>query len=82
MKDFIIKLTQLLVDHPEDVSVEESSDAQGEHYVLIVNPADMGQIIGKSGKVIRGLRDLVRVKAIKSGLRASLLLSEPLDQTN
>lgn len=76
MRNFIIKLVTLLVDHPEDVKVSESSDQYGELYKLSVNPSDMGMVIGKSGRIIKSLRDLVKVKGIKSGEKASLLLSE------
>ncbi len=76
MRNFLLKLVSQLVDHPEDVVVDESTDQYGQLYKLSVNPEDMGMVIGKSGRIIKSLRDLLKVKGIKSGEKASLLLSE------
>lgn len=78
MKDFIFKTVQNLVDVPDDVHVDEKDTDGVMLYSITVNKDDMGKVIGKSGRIIKALRDLVRVKAIKAGLRVSLnVLEQP-----
>ncbi len=77
MKEFLTFLVKNLVNHPDDVSVEEKIDSTG--YILLelkVNPEDIGLIIGKAGKVIKSLRNLVKVKAIVEQKRVNITLIE------
>ncbi len=76
MRNFILKIVQQLVDNPNDVEVLESMDQYGQLYTLKVNSADMGKVIGKSGRIIKALRDIIKVKGIKAGEKASLMLHE------
>ncbi len=49
-----------LVDHPDEVSIEEL-DRDGETVLEVsVHPDDVGKIIGKRGRIIRSLRSLAR----------------------
>ena len=72
MKDFLEYLVKSIVDIPDDVLVEEN----GENLSLRVNQSDMGKVIGKSGRIIKALRDLVKVLAVKKNLRVNVILSE------
>lgn len=72
--DFIIKS---IVSKPAEVAIEEMSPAEG--YVnlsLKVAPEDMGTVIGKQGRIIKAVRNLVRIKAIKEGIRVNVELVE------
>ena len=77
MKDFIAKTVKQFVDNPDDVFVNETQDQSGTLVTLSVNQNDMGKVIGKSGRVIKALRDLLHVKGVKAGLKVSLQLQEP-----
>jgi len=75
-------LVSNLVDNPEAVIVEENIDESGTHLISItVDQADMGKVIGKAGKIINAIRELVKVKAIKQGLRVRVMLTDQ-NQTN
>lgn len=75
-------LVSNLVDHPEAVSVIENIDESNTHLISITtDPADMGKIIGKGGKIINAIRELAKVKAIKQGLRVRVMLTD-LNQTS
>ncbi len=77
MKDFLTYLVSQIVDKPDAVAVEEKAGDQGiTNLVVSVDPEDMGKVIGKSGRIIKALRDLVRVLAIKKNLRVNVLLQE------
>jgi uncharacterized protein len=49
-----------LVDHPDDVVIEEFEDDQGLVLELRVHPEDVGKVIGKRGRTAKALRGLVR----------------------
>ncbi len=70
-------LVSNLVDHPEAVLVREDIDESGTHLISITtDPLDMGKVIGKGGKIINSIRELVKVKAIKQGLRVRVMLTD------
>lgn len=71
MKQLIEYIVSNLVNHPEDVIIEEQPTEDGE-FTLIniqVNPEDIGRVIGKSGKVIKAIRQITRIAAIQKGLK-------------
>lgn len=72
--EFVVKQ---LVDNPNDVVVERTIDEMGVLLTLKVNPADMGQIIGREGQTARSLRTLLRVIGAKRNARVNLKIYEP-----
>ena len=70
--DMVTALARGLVDHPDQVRVE--TDEQGATTVLnlFVAPEDLGQIIGRGGRIARALRLIVREAASRIGVRVSL----------
>ena len=65
MKDTLTYLVTQIVDHPDDVSVEERMDGDATILVIHVHAEDMGKVIGKSGRIIKALRDIIKVLAAK-----------------
>jgi len=77
MKDLLEYLVESIVEKPEAVKVEETQTPEGfVNLQLSVAPEDMGMVIGKGGRIIRALRNLVRVKAIKESRRVNVELTE------
>lgn len=76
MKDLLIYLVKSLVDHPDDVQVDESDNAGFTTLHLKVNSQDAGKVIGKQGKIIKALRNVVRILAVKEGKRVNIELVE------
>jgi uncharacterized protein len=57
-------LARKLVQKPECVSVELFIDEQAQPVIeLIVDPEDLGKVIGRSGRVAQALRTVVRATA-------------------
>jgi predicted RNA-binding protein YlqC (UPF0109 family) len=69
MKDLILVIAKALVDHPEDVRVDEREDDRGTVYMLSVHPDDIGKVIGKQGRIAKALRTVVASAAVKSQKR-------------
>ena len=76
MKELLEYLTKLVVKNPEKVAVEEEVTPDYTNLLLSVDQSDMGNVIGKGGKIIKSLRNLVKVKAIKEGKRVNVELKD------
>ena len=76
MKDTLLFLVASIVDHPDDVSVIEEVNEDRTILRLTCHPEDMGKVIGKSGRIIRAIRDLVKLIAAKRGVYAEVELIE------
>jgi predicted RNA-binding protein YlqC (UPF0109 family) len=70
MNDLTLFIVKRLADKPDAVSIEEEQDGDTTVLNLIVDESDKGKVIGKQGKVIKAIRSLVSVAAVKAGVRA------------
>jgi predicted RNA-binding protein YlqC (UPF0109 family) len=77
MKALTEYIAKSLVDHPEEVVVDEVR--HGNHVTLALSVAkdDMGRVIGRSGRVANAIRTLLRVAAERDGCQATLDVVEP-----
>ncbi|MGD0750736.1 MAG: KH domain-containing protein [Anaerolineales bacterium] len=77
MKALTEYIAKSLVDHPEEVVVDEVR--HGNHVTLELSVAkdDMGRVIGRSGRVANAIRTLLRVAAERDGCQATLDVVEP-----
>ena len=76
MKETILYILQQIVDHPDDIQIEEVIDGDRKIFVVHANPEDMGTLIGKEGHTIKSIRDLVRAKAIKDNVRVKVVIED------
>jgi predicted RNA-binding protein YlqC (UPF0109 family) len=71
MKEFIEFISKSLVDHPENVIVDEKVDEENRVvFTLKVEPNDVGKLIGKQGKTAMAIRTLLTAVAAKAGKKA------------
>ena len=77
MKDLLSYLVSNIVSKPEEVKIDEDNQGGVVNLTLVVDPTDMGLIIGKNGATIRSIRKLLTVRAIAENVRVNLQLIEP-----
>ncbi len=77
MKKVLETILEYLVTDPKTTSVEEVENGDIVTLTIKVAKVDMGRVIGKEGKIIQALRNLLKIKAIKDGKRVELILAEP-----
>ena len=76
MKEFVEYIVKNLVDHPEDVVINEVGGTHTLIIELAVEKSDIGKIIGKKGKTINAIRTLLMSVASRNGLRVNLEIIE------
>ncbi|MBA2316772.1 MAG: KH domain-containing protein [Euzebyales bacterium] len=70
-------IAKALADHPDDVSITDVSEDDGELVLeLRVHPDDMGKVIGKRGRTAKAIRTMVKAAATREGSSASVEIVE------
>lgn len=72
MKELLTYIAQNLVEHPEDVRVDEIPSGGETILELHVAPGDMGKVIGRQGRIAKEIRTLMRSVAQHKGQRVSV----------
>ena len=72
MKDLLIQIVKSLVDDPAQVQVNEIEGIQTVVLELRVAKSDMGKVIGKQGRTVNAIRDLLYAASGKAGKRYRL----------
>lgn len=76
MKDVLNQLVRAIVDHPDDVVIEDHMDGDATIFVIQAHPEDYGKIIGKNGRIIRALRDMMKILAAKHDMYVDIEIAE------
>ncbi|OPX23771.1 MAG: RNA-binding protein [Planctomycetales bacterium 4484_113] len=74
MVELVTEILKAIVDNPSAVEVTE---VEGERAAIIeikVAPEDVGKVIGREGRIINSLRQIVRAAAGKASKRITIEL--------
>jgi predicted RNA-binding protein YlqC (UPF0109 family) len=75
-KALIEHVAKALVNAPDQVIVEEVDEGDELVFELEVAEDDMGRVIGKSGKIARAMRNVLKAAGEKAGRRYELEILE------
>lgn len=77
MKDTLKEIVAAIVENPDKIEIEESQGENGTiNYEITVDSSDMGRLIGKGGKVIKSVRNVMKIPAIKENKRIYISLAD------
>ena len=76
MGSLVEVIAKALVTRPDEVQVTEENDGKNIIVRLRVADEDIGKIIGKSGRIAKAIRTVVKAAAIKQNLRVSVEIVE------
>lgn len=79
MKNLLEFILIHLVQHPDEVRIEEEADGRQVRYTLHVHPEDIGRVIGKGGSIINAIRAIGKIRAIKEGIYAQITIADGKD---
>ena len=60
MKNLVEVIAKALVENPEEVSVTQTEKERVIVVELRVAPSDMGKVIGKSGRIAKAIRSVLK----------------------
>lgn len=72
MKELVEVIAKSLVDHPEDVRVEEKQQDRQVTLELRVDEDDMGKVIGRQGRIAKAMRTVVKAAAARENKKVSV----------
>lgn len=70
MKEIVEVIARSIVDHPDQVQVTQEEGRKSVRIKLSVADEDMGQVIGKQGRIARAIRTVVKAAATKADKKA------------
>jgi len=76
MQETLQFIVSSIVDQPDAVQIDEHEEDGINIFTITVAPDDMGKVIGKEGKVIRSIRNIMKIKAMKYNKRIKVTLAE------
>ena len=76
MKELVEVIAKALVDHPDEVVVNEKSDGKGTKIELHVAPSDMGKVIGKQGRIAKAIRSVMKAVATRENVKVIVEIVE------
>ncbi len=74
LKMTLSNIAKAIVDHPDDVTVLETQEDNKVTLVLSVAESDMGMVIGKSGKIAKAIRTVMRAAASADGKEVNVVI--------
>ena len=72
MKELVETIAKALVDHPEEVTVNENVNGKNVEINLHVTAGDMGKVIGKQGRIAKAIRTVVKAASVKDDLQVDV----------
>ena len=67
--DYLTQIVKQFVDHPEEVSIRDQMTPAGLLIQVKVNPDDVGKVIGKEGRIINAIRQILKAAGGKTTRR-------------
>lgn len=76
MKNALTFIIKGIVDKPDEVDIMEEENQGIVNFSVKVSQEDMGKVIGKEGKVIKAIRNIMRIPAVSENKKIYITLAE------
>ena len=76
LRELVLYLARALVEHPDEVVVEEVDEPDATVFELKVAESDLGRVIGRQGRTAKALRTVLSAASAKMKRRAILEILE------
>ena len=72
MKELVECIAKALVSNPDQVVVTETETEEETVLTLTVDPAEVGKVIGKQGRIAKAIRSVLKASASREEKRVTL----------
>jgi hypothetical protein len=76
MKKLLEFIVKSISSQPESVKIETIETNEQTEFHLSADPQDIKVIIGKKGRTIKAIRNLLKLKAFKDGKKINLVIDD------
>lgn len=76
MEDLLRLLVEPLVTDIKGVKIEKQQDGNSITFTLLIPKKDIAKVIGREGKMIKSIKNLLKIRAIKENVFANLEVKE------
>ncbi len=76
MKQVLYDIVSGIVNNPDNINIVEKQDGDTVILNLMVDESDLGKVIGKSGRIAKAIRTVVKAVAGREGKRVIVDISE------
>ncbi|HSX19231.1 MAG TPA: KH domain-containing protein [Candidatus Saccharimonadales bacterium] len=76
MDDLLKLLVEPLVTDINEVKIEKQEDGNNILFTMMIPQTDIAKVIGKGGKMIKSIKNLLKIRAIKENVFANLEVKE------
>ena len=76
MRELVEYLTRALVEHPDEVQVDEVGSDDDIVLEIRVAEGDLGRVIGRSGRVANAIRTVAKAAGARDGRRVMVEILE------
>ena len=66
MKELVETIAKALVENPDAVEVTAEESGRSVRISLKVDPADMGKVIGRQGRIAKAIRSVVKAASTRT----------------
>lgn len=76
MEDLLKVLIEPLVSDIKKVKIEKAGEGGNVNFIVSIPKDDIAKVIGKEGKMIKSIKNLLKVRAIKENVYVDLSVVE------
>lgn len=76
MEDLLETLLEPLVTDLKKVKIEKEIEGNNYRFTVLVPKDDIAKVIGRGGKMVKAIKNLMKIRAIKDGLFVSIDVQE------
>lgn len=76
MDELLKLLVEPLVSDINDVKIEKTQEGDSTLYTLAIPQKDIAKVIGKEGRMIKSIKNLLKIRAIKENVYANVEVRE------
>ena len=76
MEEIIKTLVTPLVSDPKTIKISRVQDQNNIKFILEIPKGDIAKVIGREGKMVKAIKNLLKIRAIKENVFVSLEVKE------